>query len=57
MVLVSTTIRRLLMGAKQLNRLLIDKFPELEKEYHEEVDWQETKNILMKLLCLVFWKG
>lgn len=29
------------MEVKQLNRLLIDKFPELEKEYHEEVDWQE----------------
>lgn len=29
------------MDIKQLNRLLIDKFPELEKEYHEEVDWQE----------------
>lgn len=29
------------MDAKQLNRLLIDKFPELQKEYHEEVDWQE----------------
>ena len=29
------------MDVKQLNRLLIDKFPELEKEYHEEVDWQE----------------
>lgn len=29
------------MEAKQLNQLLINKFPELEKEYHEEVDWQE----------------
>ena len=29
------------MDVKQLNRLLIDRFPELEKEYHEEVDWQE----------------
>ena len=29
------------MEKKQLNRLLIDRFPELEKEYHEEVDWQE----------------
>ena len=29
------------MDIKQLNRLLISKFPELEREYHEEVDWQE----------------
>ena len=29
------------MDIKQLNQLLISKFPELEKEYHEEVDWQE----------------
>ena len=29
------------MDVKQLNQLLIDRFPELEKEYHEEVDWQE----------------
>ncbi|MDE7444716.1 MAG: hypothetical protein K2N15_03280 [Lachnospiraceae bacterium] len=29
------------MDVKQLNRLLIDRFPELEKEYQEEVDWQE----------------
>lgn len=29
------------MDKKQLNRLLIDRFPELEKKYHDEVDWQE----------------
>ena len=29
------------MEAKELNRLLIDRFPELEKKYHDEVDWQE----------------
>ena len=29
------------MDVKQLNQLLINKFPELEREYHEEVDWQE----------------
>ena len=29
------------MDTKQLNLLLLDKFPELEKEYHDEVDWQE----------------
>lgn len=29
------------MDVKQLNQLLINKFPELKKEYHEEVDWQE----------------
>ena len=29
------------MDAKQLNQLLIEKFPELEKEYHEAIDWQE----------------
>ncbi len=29
------------MDVIQLNRLLLDKFPELEKKYHEEVDWQE----------------
>lgn len=29
------------MDAKQLNRRLVNRFPELEEEYHEEVDWQE----------------
>lgn len=29
------------MEVKKLNRLLLDNFPELENEYHEEVDWQE----------------
>lgn len=29
------------MNVKQLNQLLIARFPELKKEYHEEVDWQE----------------
>ena len=29
------------MEKKQLNTLLISTFPELEKEYYEEVDWQE----------------
>ena len=26
---------------KKLNHFLIEKFPELEKEYHAEVDWQK----------------
>jgi len=29
------------MNAKQLNQLLVNKFPKLEEEYHKEVDWQE----------------
>lgn len=29
------------MNAKQLNQLLIKRFPELEKKYYEEVEWQE----------------
>lgn len=29
------------MDAKQLNQILINRFPELEQAYHEEVDWQE----------------
>ena len=28
-------------NTKQLNKLLIEKFPELEEKYHDEVDWQE----------------
>ena len=32
------------MNAKQLNRLLVDNFPELEGRYHDEVDWQEGDN-------------
>ncbi len=29
------------MDAKQLNQLLINRFPELEKKYYKEVNWQE----------------
>lgn len=29
------------MDAKQLNRRLVNRFPELEEKYHDEVDWQE----------------
>lgn len=29
------------MDAKQLNRRLVNRFPELEEKYLEEVDWQE----------------
>lgn len=29
------------MNAKQLNLMLIERFPELNNEYHDEVDWQE----------------
>ena len=29
------------MNAQQLNRLFVDRFPELRDAYHEEVDWQE----------------
>lgn len=29
------------MKSRELNRLLINTFPNLVKQYHEEVDWQE----------------
>ena len=29
------------MDKKELNRMLIRKFPELEKSYYDEVSWQE----------------
>lgn len=30
------------MTSKELNKLLLNNFPELEKEYLEEVEWQES---------------